>query len=134
MKKLLTFLLCLFGIILSSKNNQCIGTPGIAFYSNTSGFNTACHDTNDSIKKSVPPRISIDPNPVETQAEITLNGIKLDNLHYLLINELGQKVRIREIDSNPYLFDRTGLPEGLFFISILDDKNQVLAKDTIFLR
>jgi hypothetical protein len=134
MKKSLTFLLCLFGIILSSNNNQCIGTPGIAFYSNTSGFNTVFHDTNDSIKKSVQPRISIDPNPVETQAEISMKGIELDNLHYLLINELGQKVRIREIDSNPFIFDRTGLQEGVYIFSILDEKNQVLAKDRVILK
>ena len=134
MKKLLTFLLCLFGIILSSKNNQCIGTSGVAFYSNTSGYSTAFNSTNDSIKKPVLPHISIDPNPVERQAEISLEGIILNDLHYLIVNEFDQKVRIHEIDSNPFTFDRTGLPEGLFFISILDDKNQVLAKDTIILR
>lgn len=134
MKKILTLLFCLSGSILNSNNYQNAGIPGIEFFTNNSCRLTSFHITNDSIKKPVPPNISIDPNPVETQAEISMKGIELANLHYLLINELGQKVRIREIDSNPFIFDRTGLQEGLYIFSILDDKNQVLTQDTVILK
>jgi hypothetical protein len=80
------------------------------------------------------PELKINPNPVETQAEISMEGIMNSGLHYLLINELGEKVRLREIGSNPFIFDRTGLPEGLYIISILDEKNNIIAKDTIILK
>ncbi len=80
------------------------------------------------------PDIKIIPNPVETVAEILYEGISQPGLHYILYNDFGQQVLIHNIHSNPFIFDRNGLSEGLYIISVLDDKNNILTSKKIMLR
>jgi len=82
----------------------------------------------------VVPDLKVNPNPVETQAEISLKGFKQSGLRYILYNGLGQEIDVREIHSDPFIFNRSGLPGGLYLITIVDDKNSVLARKKMMLK
>jgi hypothetical protein len=84
--------------------------------------------------KPVFPDMRINPNPVETEAEISLEGFKQSGLRYILYNNLGQQVYVREIHSDPLIFDRSGLPGGLYVITLVDDNNTILAREKIILK
>jgi len=80
------------------------------------------------------PGLRINPNPLETQAEIYLDNIYRAHLHYFLMNEVGQKILTNDITANPFILGRSGLPGGLYFICILDDKNMILLRETVILK
>ena len=86
------------------------------------------------IVKSSVSELKIYPNPVETQAEISLEGFKQSGLRYISYNNLGQQVYVREIHSDPLIFDRSGLPGGLYVITLIDDNNTILARGKIMLK
>jgi len=84
--------------------------------------------------KPVIPDLRINPNPMETVAEISLEGFKQSGLHYILYNSFGQQVCVREVHSNPFIFNRSGLPGGLYVITVIDDNNSILAIKKIMLK
>jgi hypothetical protein len=88
----------------------------------------------ETLANAVVPFFNINPNPVETQAEISLEGFKQSGLRYSLYNSLGQQVCIREVHSNPFIFNRSGLPGGLYIIYVIDDSNSILAIKKIMLK
>ena len=144
MKTSLVILLCLSACLIFARNFvhthaqeitmlHCNSVSSTAFNQH-SNIQFENQDTVVKAAKPLPPKLRIDPNPVETLSEISLEGIELNDLHYLLVNETGDKVKVKEINSNPFTFDRLGLPGGVFIISILDNRNHILVKDTIILQ
>jgi hypothetical protein len=83
--------------------------------------------------KSTIPDITVVPNPVETKAEISLEGIIQNGLHYLLVNSLSQPVLSGEIHSTHFIFARSGLPAGIYIMTVYDDKNTIIARKKIIL-
>jgi hypothetical protein len=81
--------------------------------------------------KSEVPDIKIIPNPVETQAEISIEGIKQTDLHYTLINSFGHQVLSGEIQSSYFILDRSGIPSGLYIMTLADENNMILARKKI---
>jgi hypothetical protein len=65
--------------------------------------------------------IHVVPNPVETEAKIWFdaNG-ENEELYFLLIDNMGRIVAQFYTEIIPYTFDRTGLPNGLYFLSVYD--------------
>lgn len=88
----------------------------------------------ETMANAVVPVLNINPNPVETQAEISLKGFTRSGLRYILYNSLGQQVCVSAIHSDPFIFDRFGLPDGLYVISVIDDTNSILAIKKIMLK
>ena len=80
------------------------------------------------------PDLRIIPNPLETQADIYLDNVLQTNLHYLLINEMGVDVQNKEITTNPFNLNRSGLQSGIYFLLILDDKNTILFRKKIIIQ
>jgi hypothetical protein len=84
--------------------------------------------------KPVFPNLRINPNPLETQAEISIEGLEQSGLQYILYNSFGQQVCIREIQSNPFIFNRWGVRAGLYLITVVDSKNVILATKKVMLK
>jgi hypothetical protein len=88
----------------------------------------------ETLANAVVPVIIINPNPVETQAEISLEGFKQSGLRYILYNGLGQRMCLQEIHSDTFIFDRFSLPGGLYVITVIDDTNSILAMKKLMLK
>jgi hypothetical protein len=80
------------------------------------------------------PDLRIIPNPLDTQADIYLDNVLQTNLHYLLINEMGAEVQMKEITTNPFNLNRAGLQSGIYFLLILNDKNTILLRKKIIIQ
>lgn len=65
--------------------------------------------------------IHIIPNPVETESKILFNtnGVN-EELHFLLIDNMGRIVAQFYTETTSYTFNRTGLPNGLYILSVYD--------------
>jgi hypothetical protein len=65
--------------------------------------------------------IHIAPNPIETETKIWFdtNG-KTEELHFLLTDYLGRKISQFTTETFPYTFNRTGFPNGLYFLTAYD--------------
>jgi hypothetical protein len=87
----------------------------------------------EETEKSIVPDILVIPNPVETVAEISLEGLRQSDLKYILVNSFGQQVLSGEIHSVHFIFNRSGMPGGLYIMTVLDDKSTVLARTKIIL-
>jgi len=73
--------------------------------------------------------IEAHPNPVIMETTITLNGYDpRDGLQYVLYDYSGKKVREAEIFSIPFIFNRTGLGNGLYIFIICDRNGNVMGK------
>jgi len=79
------------------------------------------------------PDIEVIPNPVETLAEISLEGFIQTDLQYILVNSFGQQVLSGEIHSLHFSFNRLDLPGGLYIMTMVDDKNSIIARIKIIL-
>lgn len=78
--------------------------------------------------------LKINPNPVENVAVLSYEGFSQGGLHYVLYDEFGQQIRIQNMNSNPFIFDRSGLQNGLYVISLFDDKNSILLRKKIIVK
>jgi len=73
--------------------------------------------------------IEVHPNPVITEATITLNGYDpRDGLQYVLYDYSCKKVREDEISITSFIFNRTGLGNGLYIFVICDRNGNVKGK------
>jgi hypothetical protein len=75
--------------------------------------------------------IKVNPNPVETRAEILLCGFEQNNLHFILVNSFSQQILSGEIQSNSFILERSSLPSGLYILTVTDDKNNILGRKKI---
>jgi hypothetical protein len=86
------------------------------------------------IANAVGPVLNINPNPVETQTEISLEGCNQSGLRYILYNSLGEQVCVSGIHSYPFIFNRSGLPGGIYVLTVIDDNNSILAIKKLMLK
>lgn len=79
--------------------------------------------------------IGVRPNPVESLAEITFHGLpKGEQFRIILSDCLGMKVRSEIYFSNPFVFNRSNLPSGMYFLTVLDKAGNFLGKTKILIR
>lgn len=76
-------------------------------------------------------KISVNPNPVETRAEVILANTGQSALHYFLTNSYSQQVLSGEVNSNSFILDRSSLPAGLYILTISDKNNTLLGRKKI---
>jgi len=96
-----------------------------------------CYDLLDGINKLQKDNfhLFIVPNPVETQARITISGLdKNDPGTFLLYDIAGREIVRMKISSNPFTFDRTGLTSGLYLLSVINQQGEVIARDKIIIK
>jgi hypothetical protein len=77
--------------------------------------------SNESQKEKSNSMIHIAPNPVETESKIWFdtNG-KNEELHFLLTDYLGRNITQFTTETLPYTFNRTGLPDGIYILTVFD--------------
>jgi len=65
------------------------------------------------------PGITISPNPVHTHAEFKVNGLRPgETAEIILYDFLGRKIFRDQMESNPYVLKRDGIPNGLYIVKI----------------
>ena len=68
------------------------------------------------------PEIQISPNPLETVTRIFIKDyFNAGRLRYIIYDFLGNQIKKEEFLPNPFLFDRSGLSGGLYFMKVFDD-------------
>lgn len=83
---------------------------------------------------SIIPKINISPNPIKSQAEINVTGINLGkSIEIILFDCFGREVYRKVSDSNPYIFDREGLPNGFYIIKVIGNSNKLTITSKIIL-
>ena len=66
-------------------------------------------------------RISVAPNPVTTEALVSITGISFQEAEFRLYNGLGVEVKREGFPGKEYIFKKGDLPQGLYVFEILID-------------
>jgi hypothetical protein len=76
--------------------------------------------------------IKISPNPFKYKAEILLVGLRnKDNLTLSINNIYGNEIFHGIINSNPFIFDRQGIPGGCYILTIRDNQENIKGRTKI---
>lgn len=114
-------------LIYFKKGNETWGIPLSA------DCNTFVGIENDS--KTIIPGVHISPNPVETRAEIIIEGFQTNDIfHYILHNYSGNSVRSGTMNSSPFTFNRGELLAGLYLLSVFDKKDNLRGRMKIIIQ
>ncbi|MGA3012731.1 MAG: T9SS type A sorting domain-containing protein, partial [Bacteroidales bacterium] len=76
-------------------------------------------------------KISVNPNPVDTRAEVILANTGQSALYYFLTNSYSKQVLSGEVISNSFILYRSNLPAGLYILTIRDKNNNLLGRKKI---
>jgi hypothetical protein len=76
-------------------------------------------------------KISVNPNPVDTRAEVILANTGQSVLYYFLTNSYSQQVLSGEVISNSFILDRRSLAAGIYILTISDKNNNLLGRKKI---
>jgi len=66
--------------------------------------------------------ISISPNPAVDAAVFTFNTVANSNYDLIITNAMGQQVATQRILGEQAIIERAGLPAGLYFATLVDEK------------
>jgi hypothetical protein len=114
-------------LVYYKKGSETWGTPVAKDCSALTG-------NEDTTKPDIPP-IQIMPNPVITEAKIHLSDFsQTGNSRLVLYDCLGKEVFNEIIHSNPFIFDRNGISNGIYILNYLDNNGNRKGKLKIILQ
>lgn len=85
-------------------------------------------------KNSIP-AIRFAPNPVETFATVTIEGIDINKGVFFYLYDLsGRKIKCQPVRNNSFIFDREGVICGLYFYSLTDPDGRRLLTGKVMVK
>lgn len=69
--------------------------------------------------------MNVYPNPSNDHITFELSDQKR-NLHFKLINSIGEIIRSQTINDNKFTVNKNDLSRGIYFYRIMDEKNKLL--------
>jgi hypothetical protein len=92
-------------------------TDGTPFAGVTAGFITGINEAPVGVSN-----ISISPNPAVDAAVFTFNTVVNSNYDLIITNAMGQQVATQRIVGEQAIIERAGLPAGLYFATLVDER------------
>ncbi|MDP1621270.1 MAG: T9SS type A sorting domain-containing protein [Bacteroidales bacterium] len=113
-------------IVYFRKGSETWGTPLATDCATLVGINEKLD--------AIIPGITISPNPIISHAEIKVTGINQGkSIEIILFDCFGREVYRKVSDSNPYIFNREGLPKGFYIIKVIGNSNKLNITSKIIL-
>lgn len=99
-------------LVYFRKGTETWGTPLAPFCTAILG--------NEDHPSNVSPVVKVIPNPVDYQAEIHIPGLKpAERFRVILFDFLGREAFGAEVISNPFIFTRGNLPDGMYILQVI---------------
>jgi len=77
----------------------------------------------------------IAPNPVETQAMITIAGMDKNSFGTYVLNDIsGRELSRIKITSNPFIFNRSKLASGIYILSVTNRQGIIVSREKLIVK
>lgn len=104
-------------LVYFQKGSVSWGTP-VATDCNVLVHNSA------NLTKNIPIRIT--PNPIINEATVFIDDLKINSSYTLIFYDLYGRVTLQAvINENPYIFDRQGIPDGLYQVIVTNNQDEI---------